>query len=158
MGVFVRRFSERDYLALKRAPDVAYDLAGGPSLVQHGTRVVVSQLSKYASEQDDHLKTFMPIDVAVDVDRAAKSPVITSRMAEMLGFRLVPLDEAVKAEPGLSEGDALQIMDEATELWRMTRAAFADGRIDALEKKTLCLQLHQLIRAAGAILEKLERI
>ena len=155
-GVFVRRFSETEYSSLKRMLDVAYELAGGVTVFQYVTRVVTSQLSKYASTDVENEKKFIPVDIALDLDRAAKQPIVTAKMAELLGYRLEPLEQRIEVAKPLSESDALEIMDEATLLWRMTRQAFADGRIDALERKQLRLKLHELIRAASKIIQQLD--
>lgn len=157
-GVFVRRFSEFEYCSLKRVLDVAYELAGGVTVFQYVTRVVTSQLSKYASTDVENERKFIPIDIALDLDRAAKRPVVTAKMAELLGYRLEPLESRIAVTEPLSESDALLIMDEATALWRMTRQAFADGRIDTLERKQLRLKLHELIRAASKITQKLDEL
>lgn len=154
----MRRFSETEYLSLKRVLDVAYELAGGVTVFQYVTRVVTSQLSKYASTDAENERKFIPVDIAVDLDRAAKRPMITGKMAELLGYRLEPLENRISIVGPLSETDALLIMDEATVLWRMTRDAFADGRIDALERKQLRLKLHELIRAASRIIQKLDEV
>jgi len=155
-GVFVRRFSETEYSSLKRILDVAYELAGGVTVFQYVTRVAISQLSKYASTDAENEKKFIPVDIALDLDRAAKKPIVTAKMAELLGYRLEPLEQRIKIETPLSEYDALEIMDEATALWTMTRQAFADGKIDALERRQLRMKLHELVRAAQRIMEKLD--
>lgn len=159
----MRRFSETDYLSLKRVLDVAYELAGGVSVLRHVTRVSISQLSKYTSAVKSALddprsdeKTFIPVDVAIDVDRAAKEPLITAKMAELLGYRLVAAEERVANAGALSVEDAFRVIDEATDFWRLVREAFADGRIDALEKQQLRFKIGELIRAAHVISEKLE--
>jgi hypothetical protein len=152
----VRHFSEKAYRSLKCVCSVAYDLAGGNTLFQHSTRVVVSQLSKYASLNEDDEKSYMPIDVAVDLDRAAGSPVITGTMAQLLGFRLEPLAAALADADKLSERDAHKLLAEAMDVSQALLAAFADGRIDALERKRLRVELREVIRAAEAILAKLD--
>jgi hypothetical protein len=152
----VRHFSEKAYRSLKCVCSVAYDLAGGNTLFQHSTRVVVSQLSKYASLNEDDEKSYMPIDVAVDLDRAAGSPIITGTMAQLLGFRLEPLSAAVAEGDKLSERDAHKLLSEAMDVSQALLAAFADGRIDALERKRLRVELREVIRAAEMILAKLD--
>ncbi|MGO7901597.1 phage regulatory CII family protein [Rhizobium ruizarguesonis] len=152
----MRHFSEKAYRSLKCVCSVAYDLAGGNTLFQHSTRVVVSQLSKYASLNQDDEKSYMPIDVAVDLDRAAGSPVITGTMAQLLGFRLEPLSAAVAESDKLSERDAHKLLAEAMDVSQALLAAFADGRIDALERKRLRVELREVIRAAETILAKLD--
>ncbi|TAY95844.1 phage regulatory CII family protein [Rhizobium ruizarguesonis] len=152
----MRHFSEKAYRSLKCVCSVAYDLAGGNTLFQHSTRVVVSQLSKYASLNEDDEKSYMPIDVAVDLDRAAGSPVITGTMAQLLGFRLEPLTAAAAEADKLSERDAHKLLAEAMDVSQALLAAFGDGRIDALERKRLRVELREVIRAAEAILAKLD--
>jgi hypothetical protein len=152
----VRHFSEKAYRSLKCVCSVAYDLAGGNTLFQHSTRVVVSQLSKYASLNEDDEKSYMPIDVAVDLDRAAGSPIITGTMAQLLGFRLEPLASTAAEADKLSERDAHKLLAEAMDVSQVLLAAFADGRIDALERKRLRVELREVIRAAETILAKLD--
>ncbi|TAU98147.1 hypothetical protein ELI38_20290 [Rhizobium leguminosarum] len=152
----MRHFSEKAYRSLKCVCSVAYDLAGGNTLFQHSTRVVVSQLSKYASLNEDDEKSYMPIDVAVDLDRAAGSPIITGTMAQLLGFRLEPLGAAAAEADKLSERDAHKLLAEAMDVSQALLAAFADGRVDALEKKRLRVELREVIRAAETVLAKLD--
>ncbi|MVA47350.1 hypothetical protein GN325_20700 [Agrobacterium vitis] len=151
-----RFFAENQYLKLKRATEASYERAGGVKLAQECTRVVLSTLSRYSKEDKQHEELFIPIDIAVDIDRMAKRPLIIETCAELLGYALVPLESRIASAEALSEDDAFRIMDEATELWRMTRLAFADGKIDALERKQLRIKLHDLIAACHIILEKLE--
>jgi len=151
-----RFFAENQYLKLKRATELACETAGGVNLAQGCTRVVGSVLSRYFKEDDRHEKLFIPVDVAIDIDRMAKRPLIIETCAEILGYALVPLESRIASVEALSEEDAYRIMDEATELWRMTRLAFADGKIDALERKQMRTKLHELIAACHIILEKLE--
>ncbi|MGV2128103.1 hypothetical protein ACQZ4Q_01410 [Agrobacterium vitis] len=151
-----RFFAENQYLKLKRATELSCDEAGGVNLAQRNTRVNNSSLSRYSKEDEKHEALFIPVDIAIDIDRMAKRPLIIETCAELLGYALVPLESRIAAAGALSEEDAFRIMDEATELWRMTRLAFADGKIDALERKQLRTKLHELIAACQLILEKLE--
>ena len=142
----------------KRAAEAAYALAGGVSLIARFVRVSKSQLTKYASDADEHEDVIIPIDVAVAVDRLAKSPVILTEIARMEGYglRLLDPDELSHGElEALSEDDVLAVMDEATDLWRLARVAYADGRIDALERRDLQRKLRRLIRAAECVLNRL---
>lgn len=152
----MRAFSETSYRGLKAVCGVAYGLVGGNTLFAHSTRVVVSQLSKYASFKEEDEKSFMPIDVAVDLDRAAQSPIITGTMAKMLGYRLEPLLETLAAAEKLSENDAHTILSEAMDVSKALLEAFKDGRIDALERKILRRELRELIRASEMVLAKLD--
>jgi hypothetical protein len=152
----VRAFSETAYRGLKSICAVAYDVVGGSTLFQTRTRVVVSQLSKYASFKEEDEKSFMPIDVAIDLDRMAQSPIITGHMAAALGYRLEPLRDALSCEDILSERDAHRVLSEAMDVSRELLAAFADGKLDALERKRLRTEIRELIRAAEWVLCKID--
>ncbi|SOC46282.1 hypothetical protein SAMN05892877_12189 [Rhizobium subbaraonis] len=164
-GVFVRLISEELILSLKGVTDACYRLGGGVTSFALLTRVGVSTLVKYATLGErrgdgshEHGATLIPVDIAVEADLRAGSPIITSEMARQLGFRLEPLAERIVIEAPLSEADVLAIMDKATDVWRMARSAFADGRIDAMERRELSQQIRRIIRAAECVLARLEAL
>ncbi len=152
----MRSLSEIGLRALKAATAASYDLAGGVSLLSQLLRMSVATVSKYASFNPDHSENFIRIDLAVEADRRAGSPVIVSAMARELGFRLEPLQDAARSSNPLSEADAMRIMDEAADIWRTARAAWADGRLDAAERRELGQKLRQLMRACECVLSRLE--
>lgn len=160
----MRLISDESITLLKGATDACYRLGRGVTSFALLTRVGVSALSNYARLGDrradgrhEYIETMIPVDIAVEADTRAGSPIITGEMARQLGYRLEPLaEQVVVSEMMLSEADALRIMDEATQLWIVARAAFHDGRIDALEKKQLSLKIRELIRAAQCVLARLE--
>ncbi len=160
----MRLISEELILSLKGVTDACYRLGGGVTSFALLTRVGVSSLVKYATLGErrgdgfEHGATLIPIDIAVEADLRAGSPIITSEMARHLGFRLEPLETVVTAEAPLAEADVLAIMDKATDVWRMARVAFEDGRIDALERRELGQQLRRIIRAAECVLLRLETL
>lgn len=143
---------------LKGATDACFRLGGGVTSLALLTRVGVSTLSKYASNGDEHVDVLVPVDVAVEADMRAGTPVIVSEMARQLGFRLEPLEAQVVAAETLSEDDVLKIMDQAAEVWRLARSAFADGRLDALERRDLSQQIRRIMRACECVLRRLEAI
>ncbi|MBT9373206.1 hypothetical protein [Rhizobium sp. CSW-27] len=142
----MRPFSEVAYLSLKRAVEVAYSLAGGVSLFALTTRVRVSTLSKYASDGADNLDTCMPIDVAIDLDRAARQPVVTAKMAELLGYDLVPRVPPAGASRRVVDGDAVDFMVEAMDVVRAIQAALADGRVSRDDARKVMAELSDLQR------------
>jgi hypothetical protein len=107
----LRLSSPRDRLALKAAVNRAVDLAGGPSQSSHVTRGCASDLSRYGNQNypDRHC----PIDVVLDLDRAARSPVIAAALAEAEGYRLVAVDRQDVGE--ISMADVVRIVTEAGE-------------------------------------------
>lgn len=152
----MRTISEVDIRAIKAATEAAYTLGGGVTAFPDLTRVNVSTLSKYASFNDEYRESVIPCDVAVEADRRAKSPVIVSAMARQLGFRLVP-DEPNAPETGApSENDALRVMSEASDVLKEIVRAREDGSVDALDRKRIAKELHELIRAAEGVLAKVE--
>lgn len=152
----MRTVSDEEIRSLKGATDAAYTLGGGVTKFPLLTRVNVSTLSKYASFNEENEDFLIPVDVAIEADRRAKSPVILSTMAEILGFRLERARGAMIDDAPLSERDAHVVLSEAMDVSRELLAAFADGRIDALEKKRLRKELRELIRSAEKILDKLD--
>lgn len=140
----MRHFPEDQYVSLKRAAEVGYTLAGGVTLFQHITRVNVATLSKYASDGADNLKTYMPVDVAVDLDRAAKTPVVTAKMAELLGYRLVPMEAPAGASRRVDDSDAIDFMTEAMDVVRSIQHARADGKISRHDETKILAELADL--------------
>ncbi|WP_245423547.1 hypothetical protein [Rhizobium subbaraonis] len=161
----MRLISEEMILSLKGVTDACYRLGGGVASFALLTRVGVSTLVKYATLGErrgdgshEHGATLIPVDIAVEADLRAGSPIITSEMARHLGFRLEPLADRIAIEAPLAEADVLAIMDKATDVWRMARSAFADGRIDAMERRELSQQIRRIIRAAECVLARLEAL
>lgn len=152
----MRTVSEEEVRTLKGATEAACKLGGGVTNFALLTRVNVASLSKYASINEEYRENLIPVDVAIEADRWAKSPVILTSMATMLGYRLERI--AGRIEPGapLSERDAHHIMSEAMDVSRELLAAFENGRIDAADRKRLRKELRELIRAAQQILDKLD--
>jgi len=156
----LRTISEQEQRSLKAATDGAYVLGGGISCLLPFTRVGVSTLSKYASYNDEHHDSFIPTDVAIEIDRRAKSPVIVRAMAALLGFDLVPVaasDTELSQSPlPLSEKDAHRVMSESMDVSQAILTALDDGRIDALERRGIAKELRESIRAQEDVLRRLE--
>lgn len=143
----MREISEKQAAALKGVTARALKLAGGAGVVQHSTRINEATLSKCASASPDNEKTFAAIDVAVEIDMLAQSPVIVGAMAEMLGFRLVPSEAASEAARPLTLHDALVIANEAADVVKaITEALADDGEIDASENRVITREVDELVR------------
>lgn len=143
----MREISEKQAATLKGVTARTMKLAGGAAVVQHSTRVNEATLSKYASTSPDNEKNFCPIDVALEIDMLAQSPVIVSAMAEMQGYRLVPSDEASDQTRPLTVHDALVIANEAADVVKaITEALANDGDIDAAEDRVITREVDELVR------------
>jgi hypothetical protein len=151
----VRTISEVEVRSIKSATDAAYTLGGGVTAFPDLTRVNVSTLSKYASFNDDYADFVIPCDVAVEADRRAKSPAITSAMARALGFRLVPDENETVGGP-ITEMDAHRVLSESMDLSKAILNALLDNRIDALERKQIAREGREALRAIEQVLVKLE--
>lgn len=155
----MRQVSEKQCCALKAVTRRGLDLAGGGGIACHSTRVNEAQLSKYASNSEDNAKAFVPIDIAVELDMLAGSPVITSHMADLLGYRLVPVAPAGDgagdtASDMLTLGDALDIANEASDVVRRITEALADGQVCAADRRGIAGEIDEAIRALKQALKK----
>lgn len=154
----MRTISEQEQRSLKSATDGAYALAGGISNILPFTRVGTSTLSKYASFNDEHHDSFVPVDVAIEVDRKAKTPTIIKQAAALLGFDLV----AAKSVQGddlhspITEMDAHRVMSETMDVSRAVLAALDDNRVDAGERKLIAKEVREAMRALQNLLNKVE--
>lgn len=154
----MRTISEQEQRSLKSATDGAYALAGGISNILPFTRVSTSTLSKYASFNDEHHDSFMPIDVVIEVERKAKTPTIIKQAAELLGYELVPMaarDECIESH-ALTAMDAHRVMSETMDVSQAVLTALDDGRIDAGERKLIAKEAREAIRALEGLLRKVE--
>ncbi len=144
----MRTISEPERRTLKAATDGGCVLAGGISRILDFTRVSTSQLSKYASFGNENADTFAPIDVAIEIDRAAKSPVIVKEMAGLLGYDLTPKPQVAGSDTHqpITQADGYRVMKETMDVVQTLNGALADGRIDAADFKKLDKELLEAIR------------
>lgn len=141
---------------LKGMTEVCLKLGGGMTSFAKVTRVGISDLSKYASPSDEFADRVIGLDVAIEADRRAKDPMIIREAARLLGYELTKLTGEVGESGGpATEQDAMRIMDEATNLWTVWRASYADQYLDGQERQRLTRKLHELIRAAQILLDKI---
>lgn len=153
----MRTISEPEQRTLKSATDGAYELAGGISRIIDFTRVGTAQLSKYASFNVEYRESFIPVDVAIEVDRRAKTPTIVKEMAALLGYELVPMQgQFDPAIGGLTEMDAHKVVSGGLDLARTILDALLDGHIDPLERKRIIKDARENHRAIDLVLQRLE--
>lgn len=138
-------------MSLKGATEASFKLGGGLTSFALLARVGVSSLSKYASVSADFRENVVPVDIAVEADRRAGSPIIIGEAAKQLGFELVPISGQVAAKP-VTEADAHRILKETMDVSQAIMAARADGRVDSLERKEISQEAREAIRALQAVL------
>ncbi len=151
----MRTISEEETRSLKGATEASYTLGGGVRCFELLTRVNASSLSKYSSFNDENATSLIPVDVAVEADRQAKSPVITAAMARLLGYRLVP-DEADQVRGPVTEQDAHNVLRESMDVSRAILDALLDKHVDSLERKRIAKEAREAIRAIEQVLIKIE--
>lgn len=138
-------------MSLKGATEASFKLGGGLTSFALLARVGVSTLSKYASVSAEFRENVVPVDIAVEADRRAGSPIIIGEAAKQLGFELVPISGQVAAKP-VTEADAHRILKETMDVSQAIMAARADGRVDSLERKEISQEAREAIRALQAVL------
>eukprot|EP01034_Spumella_vulgaris_P006273 gene6273-7990_t len=140
---------------LKGATEASFKLGGGLTSFALLARVGVSSLSKYASVSAEFRDNVIPVDIAVEADRRAGSPVIIGEAARQLGFGLEPLAGQSAPKP-VTEADAHRVLYEATDVSRAILDAMADGKVDAMDRKNIAKEAREAIRALERIL--IERV
>lgn len=119
-----------DGASLKSATRRGVALAGGPNSLK--TRVAPSHISEYGNIAHS---MFVPIDVAVEIDRAAKQPVILRAMAERLGYDLVPREQSSTVQSLTAA--AGNLAREAGELVSTAIEVGSDGKLSPNEAKRI---------------------
>lgn len=155
----MRLISIENVLNLKGAADASFRLGGGVTSFALLTRVVVSTLVKYATRgehrqdgEHEHDKTLIPVDIAVEADLRAGSPIITGEMARQLGYRLEPID-GESAGRRLTEEDAHRVLAATMDVSRAILEAKADGKVDFREWEIIEREVREAIRALELVLK-----
>lgn len=147
----MRISNEHERNTLKSAARRALALIGPAKQLAAVSRVSEGYLSKCLNRD---LPDFLPLDVALEADRLAGAPVITSAMADMLGFRLVPVAGAEAQTFGAAE--AFDLVSRAVALTESVRDADADGHRDMAERRTIANQIQAQIKALQDALRAVE--
>lgn len=147
----IRTISDEERRSLKGMTAACLKFIG-VSAFQHMTRVKVPALSKYGSAGEEHQQDFMPVDIAIEADRAAGEPVIVAEMARLLGYRLVKDDEQERA--GLTPSMLLSAAGQFGRTIEAASKALDDGRVDAAERAQLTPMLIELNRQTGDMLAR----
>jgi hypothetical protein len=156
----IRSITEKELVSIKRVTDATIDLAGGFKVAVMRTRSSSSQLSKYANfchpiadGKADTRERYVPVDVAIELDRAAGSPAILSVYAGLLGFDIVPASRDT-ADGEIDSLDALDLLCQAGKVAEEIRAALSDNKIDALERDRIEAELHKIKRCVNSLLRR----
>lgn len=137
----MRISSDFERNALKSAARSALSLIGPAKQLVAVSRISEGYLSKCLNRD---LPDFLPLDVALEADRLAGAPVIVSAMADLLGFRLVPVDG--EASSAFNADKGLDIVSDAVATAQSMREAAADGLLDERERRDLSDKINAQIK------------
>lgn len=127
-----RPYEFADYALLKSATHKAVKLAGPLAEVCRHTRLDAGTISRAGNMAESN---FLPLDVAVDLDKLAGDDVILRAMARLRGYELVPIKKAHCAIDLVRDaGDAAK---ETGELVKAIADAARDGRYSPREAREI---------------------
>lgn len=143
----MRSISDDHRKKLKAATRRAIKAAGGGDSFAHVTRVSESQLSKYGLATEEHEDAFIPVDVALEADLEAGTPVIASALAAAQGFRLVRDGDARDSRLlGFADISEIGVAFAAFQA-RMHEALADDGRVDEGERRKILRDFDKFMRS-----------
>mgnify|MGYP000486072804 CR=1 FL=1 len=135
-----RQLPESDYFKIKAATRQLIKTAGNGSHAAQITRVSQQRLSEYGSPQS---LLFMPIDVLADLEADA-GPVLTTQLAALSNFLLVPMPDACRngSVLGRITGEA---MKETSEVFIAIADIIKDGRITGGEAQNFAAVIKEAL-------------
>ncbi len=119
-----RLIEDGELRRLKTITAGALKAVGGGDAFEPSTRVRQAALSNYGNLAVP--EKFIPLDVAIELDRAATAPLLIGEAARMLGFRLEPIDGA--AASGISVSDAQSVAKESGDVVNKLLEVLASGK------------------------------
>lgn len=125
---------------------------GGGDAFEPATRVKQGALSKYGSNSfPEH---FIPLDVALELDRLSGSPVLIGACARMLGYRLVPAGSS--ADDDLSLADAQSVAKETGDVVNLLLTLLTKGKpLDAADRRAVLKEVSEAKDSLYKLLAKL---
>lgn len=110
-------------IAIKAATRRAVQMAGGPNAVSEHTRVAAGRISDYCNPAHS---SFVPLDVAADIDALAGSPVILMAWNDCYtAFK--------KSDEQKFQEHVADVVTDVGDLMRVAGAGMADGKITPRE-------------------------
>lgn len=129
-------------LELKASTERALIRAGGGVNFHFYTRVATTQLHRYGAADE---KDFIPLDVAVELDRKAGVPIAIGTAARLLGYRLEPLTGEAGTQC-LAEAISGAIR-ECSDVYTKAIDATADDRITPVERRDINTEIDEAVES-----------
>ena len=146
-----RLTTEEERRHLKTMTFMAVHSVGGGDAFEASTRVKQGVLSKYGSKS--YPETFIPLDIAVELDRLGQSPVLIGACAKMLGYRLVPCgaDDPLP----LTLCDAKDVAKETSDVVNLLLVLLAGGKpLDEAGRRQIAKEVTEAKDKLNSILVK----
>lgn len=141
------------YNQIKTATKLVLKDLGGADAAETCTRVGRSQLFDYGNIGMDK---FIPVDVALDLERVGGSPHITAALARMQGYMLVQIE--VPRERGTLAVLIAEIGRDVGELFATAAGALTHDKLTEAERQDLLRELDNLHRVTGEVMAFLSRV
>jgi hypothetical protein len=150
-----RLISDEELRRLKTITAQALKAVGGGDAFEASTRVKQAALSNYGNNAVPD--KFIPLDVAVELDRLAGAPLLLGAAARMLGFKLEPIASTENA--GISVADVRSVAKESGDVVNKLLELLATGKPLALADRQMLLKeiteafgpLYQLATKLGGV-------
>lgn len=127
-----RPYQAADYAMLKSATQKAAKLAGPLAEICQHTRLDAGTISRAGNMAESN---YLPLDVAVDLDKLAGDDVILRAMARLRGYELVPIKKAHEAIDLVRDAGAAA--KETGEMVKAIADAARDGRYTPREAREI---------------------
>lgn len=148
-----RPSSQEQRTALKIAAQIVTRLCGGGSVAAGITDVDAATLSLYGAPQEE--KRQMRVDVALDLDLAAREPIMARALAGAQGWLLVR-DDVATDPVALGLADYGRLQRQAFEAQACVFESLEHGAITPKEKRRILRELAELRQAIAIVEAKVE--
>jgi hypothetical protein len=150
----LRLVDEDEITRIKNRTKQLIKLAGGPELFQHSAGVPKDMLSKYGSSSEPHV---IRADVALALDRQLEAPMMLAFLAEMQGYRLVPIEAGGGGGNKVTISDVADLQRADSDVATTLLESMADGIIDIAERRATRAAIDRKIQRLKAVDRKLAR-
>lgn len=125
---------------------------GGGEAFEPSTRVKQAALSNYGNKAVPD--KFIPLDVAIELDRFAPAPLLIGTAAAMLGFRLEPIGPTASDVIGLA--DAQSVAKETGDVVNLLLTLLSSGKsLDEAGRRALVKEATEAIAPLYQLVAKL---
>lgn len=138
-------YKPRKFRSLKEAVNGLVNAAGGIREAATSCRVQGASLFRYTDDSEENVARHMPVDIVVELEKAAGIPIVTEYLADQANCLLLPITFEV-SDSDLNV-DVASTGERSATLFRDWAEAVAnDGVIDRFEARELLADNIELVR------------